>query len=115
MGMMLNQGVRRSVFFTQSFWLVVVLWLSVIASALAVIYVTYDTRVKFNTLEGLRREQGQLRVVWGQYLLEESTWASYGRVEKLAQEQLSMQVPESENVITVTPDEIWNAMKDTLL
>ena len=80
------------------------LWLALIASAFAVVYVTYDTRVKFNLLETLRREQNQLQVVWGQYLLEESAWAAYGRVEKLAQEKLSMRVPDSQEIIMVSPE-----------
>lgn len=82
-------------------WLVF-LWISAMASSLAVIYVAHDNRVKFNQLENLRREQSHLQVVWGQYLLEESTWAAYERVERLAQEQLSMQVPRSEQMIKIT-------------
>lgn len=83
---------------------VVVLWLAVLTSALAIVYVTYDTRVKFNELETLRREENQLQVVWGQYLLEESTWAAYGRVEKLAQEKLEMDVPNAEDIIMISLD-----------
>ncbi|MFT7222679.1 MAG: cell division protein FtsL [Cellvibrionaceae bacterium] len=78
-------------------------WVAVVASSLAVVYVSHDSRVKFNELENLRRDQSRLQVVWGQYLLEESTWAAYGRIEKLAQEKLSMQVPESRRIIQVTP------------
>lgn len=90
---------------SQQLLLVLLLWLAMVASALGVIYVAYDTRVKFNALETLRREHNQLQVEWGQYLLEESTWATYGRIEKLAAEKLSMRVPESEQIIMVTPDE----------
>lgn len=100
----MNQTIVRPLWQQQNFWFVVILWVTVVGSALGVVYVTYDTRVKFNQLENLRREQSQLQVVWGQYLLEESTWAAYGRVEKLAQESLSMQVPESHSIITVKPE-----------
>ena len=95
----------QSLWRRQTFWWLIFLWLAVIVSALAVVYVTYDTRVKFNAVEGLRREQSQLQVIWSQYLLEESTWAAYGRVENLAQERLSMQVPKFESIITVVLDE----------
>ena len=71
----------------QNFWFNVLLWV-VLVLALAVVYVTYDTRVKFNQLENLRREQSQLQVVRGQFLLEESTWAAYGRVEKLGSREV---------------------------
>ena len=89
----------------QSVFLVVFLWLAVLASAITVIYVSYDTRIQFNVLESLRKEENQLQVVWGQYLLEESTWATYGRIEALAEEKLSMQVPTPEQIIMVSPDE----------
>lgn len=101
--MITHKGSQQQSFSLQSLLILAVLWLMLIASAFAVIYVTYDTRVKFNLLETLRREQNQLQVVWGQYLLEESTWAAYGRVEKIAQEKLLMQVPDTEDIIMVTP------------
>lgn len=104
MNVVKNQNVRQSSRSIKLAVIVIVLWLTVIASSLAVISVAYDTRVKFNELEVLRREQGQLQVVWGQYLLEESTWASYGRVERLAQEKLSMAVPEAEKIIMIVSD-----------
>jgi cell division protein FtsL len=79
----------------------IVLWVGIIVSSLSVVYSTYDSRVKFNQLETLRREQNHLQVEWGQYLLEESTWAEYGRVEKLANEKLSMNMPEMEKIILI--------------
>lgn len=90
---------------SQLFWITVILWLAVIASSLGVVYLTYDVRVKFNELESLRRQQNELQVTWGQYLLEESTWAAWGRVERLAREQLSMEVPALNRVVVVSLDE----------
>ena len=101
---MKQQDVQKIIRLPKYLFLVVVLWVLVIASALSVVYVTYDTRVKFNALETLRREKSQLQVVWGQYLLEESTWEAYGRVEKLAKEKLSMTVPKAEDIIMITSD-----------
>jgi len=98
-----HKGLKQQAFSLRSMFVLLVLWLALISSSFAVIYVTYDNRVKFNLLETLRREQNQLQIVWGQYLLEESTWAAYGRIEKLAEEELSMQVPDSEKIIMVTP------------
>lgn len=86
---------------SQLFWWIVALWLAVIASSLGVVYVAYDTRAKLNELESLRRQQSELQVVWGQYLLEESTWAAYGRVEKLARERLAMKIPDSVSIVMV--------------
>lgn len=83
-------------------WLVVVgLWLTNIVSALAVVAVTQQVRRDTNELETLRRESADLEVQWGQYLLEQSTWASYTRVEKQAAEQLGMKVPDASQIILI--------------
>lgn len=88
---------------TQWLWPLVVLWLLVLASALAVVASTHEVRQKVDQLETLRREAVELEVVWGQYLLEQSTWAAYSRVERLAVEELNMKVPETEQIVMVTP------------
>jgi cell division protein FtsL len=84
------------------FILIVVLWLALIASSLAVVFVTYEARAEFNQLEALGREQNKLQVVLGKYLLEESTWASFNRIEKIASESLQMRVPKAEHIIMIT-------------
>jgi len=91
--------------FIKSHFLVMLLWLLVLMSALSVVYSVFDSRVKFNALESLRAEHTLLHVTWGQYLLEESTWASYGRVENIATERLSMKVPEPRQMILVNANE----------
>ena len=80
---------------------VAVLWLLVIASALAVVASTHQVRKHTNSLETLRREAGQLQVEWGQYLLEQSTWASYSRVEAIAAQQLGMFPATAEQIVMV--------------
>lgn len=83
-----------------------ILWLGVIASALAVVASTQVVRRDVNELEVLRREAGQLQVQWGQYLLEQSTWAAYGRVETAALSELNMMAPRPEDIIMiVTPEQ----------
>lgn len=80
---------------------VAAVWLLVIASALAVVASTHQVRKQVDELETLRREAVELEVVWGQYLLEQSTWAAYGRVERLAVNELRMQVPDAERIVMV--------------
>ena len=89
----------------KNLFFVVLLWLLVLISALAVVYSVFDSRVKFDELESLRAEHMALQVAWGQYLLEESTWASFGRVERIATEELSMKVPEPRQIILVRSNE----------
>lgn len=84
---------------------VVCAWLLVIGSALGVIASTQEVRRTVNQLETLRREAGQLQVEWGQYLLEQSTWAAYSRVEGIATKELNMIAPTSERVVMVVGDE----------
>lgn len=75
-----------------------------VISALLVVGVTQDVRERTSELEVLRREAAELEVQWGQYLLEQSTWASYARVEKIAREELEMLEPGSEQIIFVNKE-----------
>jgi len=88
----------------QSLAILALLWLAVMASALAVVASTHKHRQQVDRLETLRQEADELQVVWGQYLLERSTWASYSRVERLAREKLSMRLPRAEDIVVVQDD-----------
>lgn len=81
--------------------LVAFLWLLNVVSAVAVVSVTQDVRKNIGGLEQLRLESAQLQVQWGQYLLEQSTLASFSRIETQAVEKLGMQVPDPEQIILV--------------
>ena len=83
---------------------IAVLWVLVVVSALMVVGVTQDVRQRIGKLEVLRREAAELDVEWGQYLLEQSTWASYARVETQAREQLGMYVPGPEDIILINKE-----------
>lgn len=65
---------------------------------------TYQVRSQVNQLEQLRSEASDLRVQWGRFLLEQSTWGSYKRIETLAVERLQMQVPEGEQIKIIIDD-----------
>ena len=93
--------------FRQQMLLLSALWVAVITSALAVIYAAHDTRIQFNELEKLKAQENDLQVEWGQYLLEESAWASYGRIEKVATEKLLMQVPATKDIVMVNSAEAF--------
>lgn len=80
----------------------VVLWALVLFSALGVVASTHEVRKQVNNLEVLRREAAQLQVEWGQYLLEQSTWAAYGRVETIAAQRLDMIPATAEQIVMVT-------------
>ncbi|RYY03603.1 MAG: cell division protein FtsL [Gammaproteobacteria bacterium] len=85
--------------------LVACLWISVIGSALAVVASTQQVRRDVNQLETLRREASHLQVEWGQYLLEESTWAAYSRIEGIANKEINMIAPTTEHIVMVPNDD----------
>jgi cell division protein FtsL len=52
----------------------------------------------------MEREQERMRsleVEWGQLQLEQSTWATHARVEKVARERLHMKPPAPGQVLAV--------------
>lgn len=81
--------------------MLVTLWLGVLLSAYGVVWTTHDSRQKVNGLESMRRQAAGLQVEWGQYLLEQSAWAAYSRIERLAMQDLDMIIPDSEKIVMV--------------
>jgi cell division protein FtsL len=73
----------------------------VIASALALVYVKYDSRLKFNQLQKEFREQDRLGVEWSRLQLEQNTWSSNNRIEKLARTKLNLQAPTPKQIVYV--------------
>lgn len=70
----------------------------VVASALAVIYSSYEYRRLFHQHQTLVREQDGYRIEWGQLLLEQSAWGSNSRVEKLASDKMEMRAPDPQEI-----------------
>ena len=65
---------------SSSVLLVVIAWVLVLASAVAVVMVTHVNRQQLHQLQLLRREAADLQVVWGQYLLEGAALGAYSRI-----------------------------------
>ena len=55
-----------------------------VMSALAMIYTKHESRKLFIELEQLTAERDELNIEWGQLQIEQSTWATHARIEKLA-------------------------------
>ncbi|RMD77846.1 MAG: cell division protein FtsL [Gammaproteobacteria bacterium] len=73
------------------------------ASALAVAYAKHETRRLFVELRGLQQEEEALQVAWGRLVLEEATWGTHGRVERLARRRLGMVAPAPGQVVVIRP------------
>lgn len=76
-------------------------WTFCVGSAFGVVYSTFESRHATHQLEELRREAAGLKVVAGQYLLEQSSLAAYSRVEGIAKQELGMLDPAAEQTVLV--------------
>jgi len=74
------------------------LLLVVIVSALSVVTSQNKARKLFAELQKENERAQQMEVEWGQLQLEQSTWAMSARVEKIAVNQLKMQLPEGHQI-----------------
>lgn len=75
-----------------------VLLLSVMTGALSVVTSQHQARKLFIELQQEKEHARQMEVEWGQLQLEQSTLAAPARVEKIATQQLQMQLPKKEQV-----------------
>ncbi len=72
-----------------------------VVSALALIYTKHDSRKLFVELEQLTAERDELNIEWGQLQIEQSTWASHARIEKVALEELSLTRPKLTEIYVI--------------
>lgn len=80
---------------------VMILLVIVELCALSVVYTTYKNRVLFAEMEVLRRSAEDMQSTWTQLLLEQSTLASFQRVEDVAKRHLHMTVPDPRTVVVL--------------
>jgi cell division protein FtsL len=80
-----------------------VLWLSVLGSAVQVIYARHKARDMFVHLEKLNAERDSLDMEWGRLQLEQSYWSSHAFVERVANAKLQMNLPQTHDVRIVRP------------
>ncbi|MBI2791706.1 MAG: cell division protein FtsL [Gammaproteobacteria bacterium] len=74
----------------------------VFISAIGVVYNKHQSRQLFAQLQRLQHEVESLQVEWGQLLLEQGTWSSDARVERIARERLHMKLPEPNEVMVIS-------------
>ena len=74
------------------------LTLFILSSSMAVIYTAYDYRRLFNQYQVLLRQSDEMRIEWGQLLLEQSAWGANNRVEVLAAQKLDMKIPQPKEI-----------------
>ena len=71
-------------------------------SCFAIIHSTHACRALYGRLQVLESTQWYLQENYGRLLLEQSTWASHHRVEKVARGDLGMRAPDLSSYTVVT-------------
>lgn len=71
----------------------ITLLVSVLVSALSVVYTTNVHRLALSQLEQSEQQAHQLKLQWGQLLLEQASLATPSRVQQLATDKLNMVLP----------------------
>lgn len=83
--------------------LVMLLMIGVLGSAIAVVYTQHLNRSLHIQLQHLHEMRDALHVEWSQLLLEQGTYGSDVRVEKVAQDTLKMKLPTPEQIRVIRP------------
>ena len=86
---------------TQPVLLLVVFAIVCVISAIALVYTKHESRDLFVELEQLTRDRDELNIEWGQLQIEQSTWATHGRIERVALEELALIRPKSTEIYLI--------------
>ena len=71
----------------------------VFTSAISVVYVKHYNRKLFVELQALETQRDEMEIEWGKLQLEQNTWATHARIERIAREKLQMLTPTTSEVI----------------
>jgi len=74
------------------------------ACALALVTSQHQARKLYVELQKEQDLARQIEVEWGQLQLEQSTWATHARIEKLAVQALGMRVPAANRIQVIGPE-----------
>lgn len=97
----LSRGWIISVFLTPYHFILVVLIVMILGSALGLVYFTNDNRTVNANYQKSLTEHDRLHLEWGQLLLERSTLTMQARVQSFAENRLGMAFPESKVVVVI--------------
>lgn len=84
-------------------FLMVVLILGGIASAIGVVYARHRHRLLFVELSQLEKVRDELNIEFGRLQLEQATVAESNRIDQIARVRLGMKFPEAGDVVVVRP------------
>ena len=76
---------------------------ALITCALLLVTSQHHARKLYVELQKEQELAKQLEIEWGQLQLEQSTWATHARIEKIAGRELGMRVPSAARIQVVAP------------
>lgn len=79
--------------------IVLVLLIATVATALSVVRSRHGNRIAFVELQQLQGHRDALEVEWGQLQLEQSAWATHGRIEQVARRELDMVIARDSRIV----------------
>jgi cell division protein FtsL len=88
---------------TGRFFILGLLTILLISSAVGVVYARHESRKLFVSLQQFERERDDLNIEWGRLQLEQGAWSSHGRIERLAREKLEMRMPDASSMVIWAP------------
>lgn len=96
---------RKTAIISKKGMVLVLLIVAILLSAFGVVYTKDLNRRLFIQYQSLQQEQAKAISRFSKLLLEQSTWATQSRVQRIAKNDLNMQLPTSENTVLVTGNE----------
>ena len=82
-------------------YLLMLLTVVVIGSAMTVIYVKHQSRVLFSDLRQVQKQQDEQIIFWSVLQLQNSTLITQANVESMASKKLGMVLPEQVQIVTL--------------
>lgn len=76
---------------------------ALVACAMALVASQHKARKLYVELQKEQAAAKQLDVEWGQLQLEQGTWATHARVERIATRELNMRLPAAGRIEVVRP------------
>lgn len=90
-------------FFTMKSIILWILSLSVFSSGMILIYTRHQSCALHVMLQKIQKQKDALHIEWTRLLLEQSTWSSDIRIEKIARENLNMVLPVAHQMRVIKP------------
>jgi cell division protein FtsL len=84
-------------------FLLVVLLLAVVATAVGVVHARQQHRDAYRSLNELEHQRDELNIEFSRLQLEQATWSETNRIEQVATERLGMHFPEAADTVVLRP------------